>query len=150
MSSNICNFFRNGHCKFKFQCRKSHAILTCRFGPYCTIPNCVFRHPKTCENFLLNKCGFKNKNNIFIPYTFCTRYHPPPDLLYTHPIVHPPPQPPYHPPPGLPHGTPHRFPHGAASTPAVENILTISDHSPENNKDSTWYGRKIQDCVPNA
>ena len=27
----------------------------------------------------------------------------------------------------------------------MEHILTISDHSPENNKDSTWYGRKIQD-----
>ena len=89
MHSNICTYFLKDHCKFKNVCRKSHDILTCKFGRSCTFPCCPFRHPPDCTNFLQNKCGFPNKDNIFVPYSFCNHYHPP--ILPT-----------YHPPSGLP------------------------------------------------
>ena len=117
MKPNICTHFLKGHCKFKNFCRKSHNILTCKFGRSCNFPSCPFRHPPDCKNFLLNQCGFQSKDNIFVPYSFCNHYHPPPDLLYTPPIL----QPPYHPPSGLPHGTCHRPPQeAAASIPAMQ------------------------------
>ena len=170
MSPNTCAIFLNGFCPKKKLCDKSHDVKNCTLGPNCTNNNCNLRHPPFCVNFLQGKCGFR-LNGRFIAFSKCAFFHPakdieptfppiPPPLLpiprhalqpptYHHtlrpPILHSPHQPPYHPPPGLLHGNPHRFPHGVASTPAVEKILTISDHSPENNKDSTWYGRKIQD-----
>ena len=88
MSSTICKFFLNGHCKLKSQCPKSHKILTCFLGPYCKFSNCSFRHPKNCENFLLNGCN----------YSSCNHFHPPAQLWYNHTLL-----PPYHPPSGLPH-----------------------------------------------
>ena len=85
MRSNICNFFRNGHCKMKLSCNKSHDILTCRFGPFCpVIETCHFRHPPLCVNFLNSKCGFF-KNDQFIVSKNCSKFHfpsylPPPPL----------------------------------------------------------------------
>ena len=99
MRSNICSFFRSGHCKFKLSCSKSHDILTCRFGPSCPfIKSCNFRHPPLCENFLKNKCGFF-QNGLFRASKSCSHFHfpshyPPPSLV-PHP-QHP------HPPPYLP------------------------------------------------
>ena len=91
MKPNICTHFLKGHCKFKNFCRKSHDILTCKFGRSCNFPSCPFRHPPDCKNFLLNQCGFQSKDNIFVPYSFCNHYHPPPfpysNLPTTHPLV---------------------------------------------------------------
>ena len=86
MRSNICSFFRSGHCKFKLSCSKSHDILTCRFGPSCPfIKSCNFRHPPLCENFLKNKCGFF-QNGLFRASKSCSYFHfpshyPPPSLV---------------------------------------------------------------------
>ena len=86
MRSNICSFFRSGHCKFKLSCSKSHDILTCRFGPSCPfIKSCNFRHPPLCENFLKNKCGFF-QNGLFRASKSCSHFHfpshyPPPPLV---------------------------------------------------------------------
>ena len=96
MRSNICNFFRNGHCKMKLSCNKSHDILTCRFGPFCPVlETCHFRHPPLCVKFLYSKCGYY-QNDQFIVSKNCSKFHnptylPPPPLA-------PPPLAPHHPP----------------------------------------------------
>ena len=99
MKPNICTHFLKGHCKFKNFCRKSHDILTCKFGRSCNFPSCPFRHPPDCKNFLLNQCGFQNEDNIFVPYSSCNHYHPP-SALPPHPHLSLPGSPP---PPLAPH-----------------------------------------------
>ena len=106
MRSNICNFFRFGHCKLKLNCTKSHDILTCRFGPFCpVIKTCHFRHPPLCVNFLSSKCGFF-QNNQFIVSKNCSKFHfpshlpPPPQAPQIPPLV--PLHPPYLPGPVIP------------------------------------------------
>ena len=90
MRSNICNFFRNGHCKMKLSCNKSHDILTCRFGPFCPVlETCHFRHPPLCVKFLYSKCGYY-QNDQFIVSKNCSRFHAP-SYLPPPPLAHHPP-----------------------------------------------------------
>ena len=163
MLSNNCKFHKNGHCRSKTSCIFNHNFPNCPQGRFCPQKSdCQFRHVKICPIF--PKC----------PYTICSYYHPPPNLL---------------PPPLFPHpasnnsrkmlSPSHPTPHDQVSitmlsqrvtrleehitglekqisalttsantevqnlsnkltneieeAPAVENILTISDDSPENN-----------------
>ena len=114
MRSNICNFFRNGHCKLKLNCSKSHDILTCRFGPFCpVIETCHFRHPPLCVNFLNSKCGFF-QNDQFIASKNCSKFHAP-SYLPPPPLAH-------HTPPGIPHHPLYQTP--TTVSPPLANSMT--------------------------
>ena len=127
MSLPICKFFLNGHCKLKSQCPKSHKILTCFLGPYCKSSSCSLRHPRNCENFLLNVCN----------YPSCNHFHPPAPLWYNNnllpPTVHPPHHPPYHPPSHVPFQPTYNSELDALKT-TVQQLVTVLESIKSNSQ----------------
>ena len=73
----FCTYHSSGFCRNRKSCPLPHQSKTCLLGQAC--PNkglsCFDRHPKICERFLVGKCGFHNKNNIWIPYKNCSFLH---------------------------------------------------------------------------
>ena len=55
----ICNYFDNGYCRFKEECKFFHPNEICEFEK-CDLQACIKRHPKSCKYFRRKKCKFND------------------------------------------------------------------------------------------
>ena len=67
MTSNVCQHFKFGFCKFKNKCNKDHKTEEiCINRSSCKTTSCNKRHPKVCTRFTLEKyCRFGDKCSYF-------------------------------------------------------------------------------------